>query len=103
MQKEIKELIDLKIQTLFDKPPKKKFDPIFTKVQNKLRSVLHTATIKHGHVLEAAYLNAVKLEKKNLKYGLNLNFAYQQKHIVNLKTKPHKGYLKVQNHMVNAC
>jgi len=24
MQKEIKELIDLKIQTLFDKPPKKK-------------------------------------------------------------------------------
>ena len=26
MQKEIKELIDLKIQTLFDKPPKKKFD-----------------------------------------------------------------------------
>ena len=45
MQKEIKELIDLKIQTLFDKPPKKKFDPIFTKVQNKLRSVLHTATI----------------------------------------------------------
>ena len=36
MQKEIKELIDLKIQTLFDKPPKEKFDPIFTKVQKKI-------------------------------------------------------------------
>jgi len=67
MQIEIKELIDLKIKTLFDKPPKKKFDPIFTKAQNRLRSVLHTATIKHGHVLEAAYLNAVKLEKKDFK------------------------------------
>jgi hypothetical protein len=35
MQNEIKELIDNKIQTLFEKPPKKKFDPLFTKEQNK--------------------------------------------------------------------
>ncbi len=80
MQKEIEELIDLKIQTLFDKPPKKKFDPIFTKVQNKLRSVLHTATIKHGHVLEAAYLNAVKLEKKKFKVWSEPEFCISAAH-----------------------
>ncbi len=34
MQNRIKELIDNKIQTLFEKPPKK-IDPLFTKKQNK--------------------------------------------------------------------
>lgn len=67
MQNGVKDLIDLKIKTLFGKPPKKKFDPLFTKNQNKLRSILHTATIKHGHVLEAVYLNAVRSEKKTFK------------------------------------
>ena len=64
MQKDIQELIDQKIETLFSKPPKKKYDPLFTEEQNKLKSIFHTATIMHGHVLEAAYLNAVKIEKK---------------------------------------
>ena len=40
MQKDIKDLIETKIQSLFDKPAKKKFDPIFTKNQNKLRTKL---------------------------------------------------------------
>ena len=34
MQKDIQELIDHKIETLFSKPPKKKYDPLFTKEQN---------------------------------------------------------------------
>ena len=78
MQQDIKDLIETKIQSLFDKLAKKKFDPIFTKNQNKLRSILHTATIKHGHVLEAAYLNAVKLEKKEFKVWCEPEFCISE-------------------------
>ena len=31
MQKEIKDIINIKIETLFNKPPKKRYDPAFTK------------------------------------------------------------------------
>ena len=37
MNKQIKQIIDNKILNLFEKPPQKKYDPAFTKEQNKLR------------------------------------------------------------------
>jgi len=63
MKEEIKRTIDEKIKALFNKPADPDdYDPAFTKPQNKLRYVLHTATIMHGQMLEVAYLNALKKE-----------------------------------------
>ena len=63
MKEEIKRTIDEKIETLFNKlADPNDYDPAFTKSQNKLRYVLHTATIMHGQMLEVAYLYALKKE-----------------------------------------
>ena len=63
MKEEIKRIIDEKIKALFNKPADPNdYDPAFTKSQNKLRYVLHTATIMHGQMLEVAYLHALKKE-----------------------------------------
>ena len=56
MKDEIKRTIDEKIKTLFNKPADPNdYDPAFTKSQNKLRYVLHTATIMHGQMLELGW------------------------------------------------
>ena len=63
MIKEVKEIIDEKIDALFNKQADPNdYDPAFTKSQNKSRYVLHTATIMHGQMLEVAYLNSFKIE-----------------------------------------
>lgn len=62
----LRDSIDDKISHLFNLKDKKiqskKFDPAFTVVQNKLRYILHTATIMHGQMLEEVYLTVLKEE-----------------------------------------
>ena len=74
--------------------PQKKFDPLFTKNQNKLKSILHTATIKHGHVLEAAYLNAVRLEKKGFKVWSEPEFCISEDAHIKSKNQSSKRILE---------
>ena len=58
MQKEIKELIDLKIQTLFDKPPKKKFDPIlYFFITNQIYNLTYEQSKNKKIIIYKFYLN----------------------------------------------
>jgi len=75
MKDEIKRTIDEKIKTLFNKPADPNdYDPAFTKSQNKLRYVLHTATIMHGQMLERVYLSALTTELINCDVWEDKNF-----------------------------
>tara|TARA_B110000503_G_scaffold130634_1_gene204247 strand:+ start:308 stop:1048 length:741 start_codon:yes stop_codon:yes gene_type:complete len=61
MNDAIKGLIDQKLNKLFNHAADpEKYDPAFTKTQNKLRYILHVATIMHGQMLEEAYLCALR-------------------------------------------
>ena len=66
MNEKIKKLIDDKLDKLFNhKADPNDYDPAFTKTQNKLRHVLHVATIMHGQMLEEAYLYALEEKLQN--------------------------------------
>ncbi len=61
MNDAIKGLIDQKLNKLFNHAADpEKYDPAFTKAQNKLRHILHVATIMNGQMLEEAYLYALR-------------------------------------------
>ena len=77
MKDEIKNIIDNKIASLFErKVNPNDYDPAFTKSQNELRYVLHTATIMNGQILEEAYLNALKLELTNCEVWEDKKFQH---------------------------